>query len=247
MSQAIDKFVILSKPSTGSTLLTTTLNNYPEIRCHGEIFRTKITRIQGPVAILNQVDTKFQDDEYKLAYPFELIEEVINCDEGYKCIGFKLMLEQHPSFMAQLIQQNTDYKLILLKRHNALSVYSSREISKATGQTIVGLNGVVKKAKVEFNNTQFETFLSIYEEQYKQVKQLLANSNRKFLEIEYKDLCSGKGFKQVLNFLGCSSKDNPKILTKKRNSNKIIERFTNPEVVSAYLERKNLQKWAIEE
>ena len=244
-NQEVNKFVILAMPRTGSTLLTTTLNTHPDIACHGEIFRRNIKKIQGPVKILNKVDSEFQDEDYRIDNPFALLDNICRLEEKSTCIGFKLMLVQHPSLMENIIKDKTDFKIIFLKRDNVLSVYSSDRIAQATGQNIAGKKSNIKTAKVKFEATSFEEFLDKYESKYQHTKQLLESVNREHLELEYNDLRSPQGFEEVLRFL----KVNEEVMrtpTKKRNSDSILERFTNPKVVRDYLKSKDLQKWITE-
>lgn len=244
-NQEVNKFVILAMPRTGSTLLTTTLNTHPEITCHGEIFRRNIKKIQGPVKILNKVDSEFQDEDYRIDNPFKLLGNIFRLEEKSTCIGFKLMLVQHPTLMENIIKDKTDFKIIFLKRDNVLSVYSSDKIAQATGQNIAGRKSNIKTVKVEFDATSFEAFLNKYENKYHNTKQLLESVNREHLELEYNDLRSPQGFEKVLRFLKVSE-EVMKTPTKKRNSDSIADRFTNPEVVSDYLQSKGLQKWITE-
>lgn len=246
-NQEVNKFVILAMPRTGSTLLTSTLNTHADIRCHGEIFRVNIKKIQGPVKVLNQVESKFLDDTYRRDNPFEFLEHVFSLEERVSAIGFKLMLFQHRIVMRKIIQEQEDFKIILLRRDNVLSVYSSDKIAKATGQSIAGKKSVVKTAQVEFDVESFEAFWQDYEHEYHETKQLLESVNREYLEIEYNDLRSHQGFKKVLEFVNVSPEKRMNTFSQKRNSDLITERFSNPEIVSDYLQSKGLEKWLTEE
>ena len=147
---------------------------------------------------------------------------------------------QHPK--THIYLKGTHQGLLLSIENRATTIFKA---AQATGQNIAGKKSNIKTAKVKFEATSFEEFLDKYESKYQHTKQLLESVNREHLELEYNDLRSPQGFEEVLRFL----KVNEEVMrtpTKKRNSDSILERFTNPKVVRDYLKSKDLQKWITE-
>ena len=91
----------------------------------------------------------------------------------------------------------------------------------------------------------FENFAKRRNKQCKGIKELVENINKTFLSVEYNELRNKEGLKKVLEFLGVDPNQDLEIINKKRNSDNILDRFSNPEVVSAYLEQKGLQEWEL--
>lgn len=136
----MNKFVILTLPRTGSTLLSKSLNRHPEIFCDDEIFHfsfkdyfsknqfrfLKIPFLPKKINyVINYPATFFRLkkflDEYYTNKP----------DENFKTRGFKLMYYQ-TFYVPGLINyfKKNDVKIILLLRenifHNALSDLRAR-------------------------------------------------------------------------------------------------------------------------
>ena len=137
------KFVILSLPRTGSTLLSKSLNTHPEIFCEDEIFhfsfRDYFSSNQFRFLKIPIFPKKIN---YVINYPFTYLRLTNFLDkyfinkpgENFKARGFKLMYYQTfytPGIINYLKEKNI--KVILLMRENTLRNALSCLRAKATG------------------------------------------------------------------------------------------------------------------
>jgi len=241
------KFVVLASPRTGSSMFKAALDSHPQITCHGELLRQNIRPGSNEdKMVIKQLQEEFWDRDYRQQNPLAFFENVVMISGPSEYVGFKLMLGKKKFSLIEELTKRDDYKIILLERSNLMAIYSSNEIVKVTGQGSARKNDTIQKAQVEFSAASFEDFAQRRNRQYKKVKELLKNSNKTFLSVEYNQLRNSEGLKKVLEFLGVDPNQDLEIATKKRNSDNILERFSNPEVVNTYLEEKGLQEWAVE-
>lgn len=108
------RFIILSRSRTGSTLLLDLLKSHPNISMKGEIFQ----KLNG------QTTDRIWHDAFSRKLPF------------IKAVGFKLFY-YHPMDVSdktvwKFMRSNRDIKIIHLTRKNILNTVISREIAKKT-------------------------------------------------------------------------------------------------------------------
>ncbi|MEM9271891.1 MAG: hypothetical protein AAGA80_02845 [Cyanobacteria bacterium P01_F01_bin.143] len=250
------KFVILAMQRTGSNMLVAALNSHPNIMCHGVLLRGKGNIESGEdgipnldreeVELIKRLNQEFWNEDYRLKHQLEFLESLADLNPNVDYTGFKLMLDDRYNSAIRQVIEREDYKIILLKRNNILACYSSNEISHLTGQHHAGIEDTIKKAKVEFKLNSFERFLRKRKNKYNYARELLTSAGKDFLEIEYNQLRTQKGLQQVVNFLKISGDLELQISTKKRNSDNILERFTNPTFVDLYVKENGLQHWLVE-
>jgi len=240
-------FVILASQRTGSNMLVSQLDAYPGVRCHGELFRKKGVAKMGALKILNDLPDEYEDGDFRDASFAEYLRLVRNLSETETFFGFKLMLNQARE-ARQAIIRKSKIKIILLYRENLLSIYSSNLIAKSTGQGIARSGSKVKSEMVEFDETRFVRFCEKHRQNYQEVREDLEKyASGRFLDISYLEICKPQGITEIEAFLGLSSPPQPVApATAKRNSSRIIDRFTNPQVVVDYLERTGNSPWAEE-
>ncbi len=239
-------FIIFAMPRTGSNMLVTALNSHPAIRCHGELFVGR--DLKPGMELFDTFSTiypAFRNKEYRYKNAERLLRSFIDkCDKPR--FGFKLMLNQHPELIAEIVH-GTNWPIILLRRENELACYSSHLIAKTTGQGIARIDDNVKTAKAVFDEQQFSSFRKQRNRKYEQFSDVLAAANRTAQSIDYRSLLTGSGYAQVLKLLGVDQDFELITGTRKRNPNNVVERFTNTETVSRYLQRENLEDWSFEQ
>gem|GEM_PF-1531663 len=238
-------FVVLATQRTGSNMLVNALGTHPDIRCHGELMRRNVPDLRGALQIVKQLPEEFASEEYRHAHPYDYVATVFGLDRAAAFQGFKLMLRDNVPFRKQLIA-DPRFKKILLYRDNALAAYSSHKIARVTGQGIAGRFAEVKTAQVPFKEKEFERFMKNRKEAYKNTEKELKSGNVDFLKVEYTDMSSNYYFDNVLDFLDARPGISLIVHTQKRNTNNILDRFTNPERVIQYLKENNLENWSVE-
>lgn len=247
----VSRFVVLSMPRTGSNMLVSLLDGHPAISCFGELMRKtpqwmREQGYRGALRNLEYVDPRFREDAVRFAEPRAFVDAVIAARAATaETVGCKLMLNQHPAYLAELVDDPC-YAKILLHRANPLAVYSSGKIAKATGQGTARKGTVVKRAKVPFDKAEFQRFLSSHRRLYSDVRRRLAASGTAHLEVEYLDLIGGHAVPEIVAFLGADPAQALQPETIKRNPSDLLERFDNPDDVRAALKEMNAEEWTVE-
>lgn len=241
-------FVIFAMPRTGSTMLVSALDSHPEVKCHGELLIGKdIVPDMGLFKLFSEldIDPAYLSKEYRNENPIELLK-CFTSIAGEPSFGFKLMLNQCPRLVSDIIETSS-WPIIVLRRENELACYSSHLIAKATGQGSATLGDDLKSSKVEFDEKRFRSFGKQRRRRYREVIERLEANKRKYVSIDYRSLVSGKGYQEILEHLGVSSNVDLNTRTRKRNSNDIVARFSNPDDVRHFLFENGLMDWAIEQ
>jgi LPS sulfotransferase NodH len=120
-------FVIVADLRTGSTLLSTSLNRHPEIRCYGELFHPE----DFPD---NQLDAV---SRHELSAR-QLVDQALAAS-GFKAVGFRAMvflpLDSHPRWADawQCLAERDELRVIWLTRRDRLSQYVSMLVAEHTG------------------------------------------------------------------------------------------------------------------
>ena len=228
-------------------MLVSALDNHPRVRCHGELFRRKNLHLATDLGFLDQIDPAYKDYEFRRDNFQEYLQLVKEADGSKDLFGFKLMLGQARGVRETLIQ-DTRIKKILLSRDNLLAVFASNRIAKATGQGIVRVGDELKQAKADFDPKQFERFRGRIDSLYKQVReQLRIRPKSEWMETKYPDICSNEEIARVMRFIGADSGAAPiTVQTVKRNTDNILDRFSNPKDVLAHLEKVGRMDWVRE-
>ena len=123
------KFIILSTPRTGSTLLQAYLNQHPGIFCQGEIYNTDHLKLHGKP---QKIKREQQEDVIKFLYTYGFGLHFAKL----KAVGFKLFY-RHFSKQNRLwehIAADTSIKIIHLNRENYLKTLVSHKIARKTNQ-----------------------------------------------------------------------------------------------------------------
>ena len=161
--------------------------------------------------------------------------------------GFKLLLAHSPPVLNAIAARG--YRLIVLRRENALARYSSVQILAATqGSGRYFVRAVGKRPlqiKATFDAKAFEQFVESDIARWKHFADILERHSPPCFELEYSELVWGGGVQRVLDFLGAARRP-LKAWMEKVNSTDVVSRFTNPDLVSEYLSARGLTRWAQE-
>jgi len=212
------KFVIVCRSRTGSNMLIDLLNSNPQVRTHGEMFRT----LKG----------KSSSELYKAIFP----------DKSAKTIGFKLFyyhpLDADGSPVWNYLLNDGKIKVLHLQRKNLLKVHLSRLIAGKTGKWLIKSDSPrhsdLTEKKVSINLTEmFGDFLKT-NEQIQMIDDQF--SGHSVLTIYYEDLIKKTNLemRKVFSFLGT-----PQTITttnlEKQNPEKLSELIVNYEEVEEAL------------
>ena len=132
---AYSRFIILSQPRTGSTLLAEALNSSPEIRCFGEIFNFLWDAIDYRI---EGYDIRSADDlALRIKAPRDFLRSRIFCEHpgAIRAVGFKFHYQHYMAAPGvwQALQEDEGLSVIHLQRRNLLRVLISDKLAERTG------------------------------------------------------------------------------------------------------------------
>lgn len=211
------KFVIVSAPRTGSTLLVKTLNQVEGICCHGELLLPKHVR-----GLEDGFDTYSASPEQRQARASDLLEDRNSDPVGFvsralesaeSAVGLKVIYEdllkpRWRDVLAWLLQQS-DMHFIHLVRENTLRRYISEQVMLAGGAIHSDMGGgSTRKAQVKIDPAAFELRCKQIEAEAAAV--ISALGAKPLQRIRYEDLASRlpETINEICQFLDVSSGGN---------------------------------------
>ncbi|MCG6870479.1 MAG: sulfotransferase [Gammaproteobacteria bacterium] len=133
------RFMVLGSQRTGSTLIRTSLDSHPSIRCYGEIFLMPgIGPDSYPYYVSQSRDRKVKDLVFRRRLVRKFLHELYNNDI-FDAVGFKFMYSQAKRFPYRRAPTVVDYarehgvRIIHVIRENALKTLISRINARNTG------------------------------------------------------------------------------------------------------------------
>ena len=237
------RYVILSTPRSGSSHLVRALEAHPHVACLGELFNLNGGALRN-LGIHSQglVDRAAEDP---LGYLHELIELWSKRAEAKPVFGFKMMLHHDPRVIDHLVG-SLEWKVILLRRDNALAQWSSLRLAKMTGEW--SSKGRKRRAAkgipepetplIRFKPQAFEAFVDRIDGRYEEARRRMANHSLFEVTTEAIDDCRD----EILAFLGVDPKLAPLVETagQRQNPSSLEERFSNRDDVNRYAREHGL-------
>ena len=235
-------FVILGLQRSGTTFFRRALDDHPDIACHGELFRPGRVSTLGPPVPKGAMPDKTGRDADPVGYMDRLLSFY---DQGF--VGFKLLLAHSPPVLREVCERR--YRLIALKRENALAKYSSLAIflaMKGSGDRFTRPANLGPEAvKATFEAAGFERFQATEAARWSVFDAIRARCDPPLLDLDYAEISWGDGFDRALDFLGAARRRLDAGIVK-QNSTDIVSRFSNPDQVRDYLQRNRLEHWGLE-
>jgi hypothetical protein len=242
------KFVILSMPRTGSSMLTQWLSTHKDVRCLPAIFSDagwppKDARGEGALGwIRTHVAPEWDKLELRLAKPTKLLREIVAKSADKAAVGFKHHLGAD-EITEPILGRGAGTRKIILTRNNLLAAYSSHKVAAATGQGAARVGQSIARATVPFRPEEFSRFIAKRRELYGHARE---QARKPMMEVDYTMVRTEAGIAQIGQFLGVDPEGFGRQQTAKRNSDDIVSRFSNPEVVMNYLRQHGLERWTTE-
>lgn len=133
--EGLVRFLVLANARTGSYMLVQALNSHPKVTCFSELFNAEMDHVDFNVAGYDNHDPEarcLRDRDFQRF----LSERIIaGHPDGTRAIGFKLLYSHvwgFPGLLEHLIE-DTDLRIVHLKRRNLLRVLVSTKIAERTG------------------------------------------------------------------------------------------------------------------
>jgi hypothetical protein len=250
------KFVILTLPRTGSTLLSKSLNKHPEIFCDDEIFHFSFRDYFSP----NQfrfLKLRFLPKKinYLINYPsiyLKLPGFLTNYfknkkGEHFKARGFKLMYYQTfytPGLISYLKKNNI--KIILLLRENIFRNALSDLRARETGIYHHQENNKEQRSRMSKLNVDTNALKQRMDNIVQQNKQLEAIvKDMDYIKIRYEDFTDWNGtMNKIADFLHVSRQE-VSAGAKKLNPNALQDMISNYSEVENWLKNNNYSEFAV--
>lgn len=178
MKGSFDLFVILGDMRTGSNLLEESLNAYPGIQCHGEVFNPHFVGHAGEQSLFG---LSLGDRDRA---PLEMIARLRDRSEGLG--GFRLFPGHDPRALDRCLSDPRCAKIVLAR--NPAESYISLKIARQTGQWWMGDHARARTAKVRFDAGEFEGYLRGQQAFYGQIRRALQQSGQTAFHVHYNDL-----------------------------------------------------------
>ncbi len=207
------KFVIVSAPRTGSTLLVKTLNSLPDVRCHGELLN--LGRVAGLAdgfdaltATQPQRDARNQHlAQLRKQDPVKFVQDALSYDDAATGLKVLYLDFYHPPWKNAIdsILAMDGVKFIHLTRRNTLRRYVSEQILYAGGPNHSLPGGRSEnRLKVDIDIDAYLQRTAEIKTTAKQVASAL--ENYPVLDIVYENLADrpGETIMEICHFLGLS-------------------------------------------
>lgn len=222
-----ESFVVLAEMRTGSNLLETTLNEFPGVICHGELFNPVFINKPGTEDYLG---VTFEQRE---ADPFALLSAV-RAQGGLT--GFRLFHDHDARIRTYVLADPACAKIVLTR--NPLDSYVSRKIAAGTGQWKLHNVARLKTAQVAFDATEFEEHLTTLQSAQQDILHALQTTGQGAFYIGYDDLNDVDVLNGLARWLGVDGRiEAPSRKLKKQNPEPIEAKLTNPEALVPGLAR----------
>ncbi len=222
-------FVILAYPRTGSYLLVSILDQFPGIKCHGEIFKKE--RIELPAKTILKMKATVQTRDAK---PIVFIKRLFELTPDVHT-GFKFFANHNAELRKQLMYSNSINRVITYR--NPFDSYVSQTRAIATGSWIDKKgDSQADKPLLRFDPEQFD----------KIIRNVLANQARKkviaekrpdsTITITYDEIAAIDPVRKIAEFIGASSQ--PEVINvslHKQTTERYSELFENFDELQAHI------------
>ncbi len=189
-------FVILGTMRSGSNLLEQSLNQFPDIRCYGELFNPAF--IGAP----KDAETFGFSLSKREKSPESLLDAMIGATET-GIAGFRIFDGHDPRILDKVLQDESCAKIIL--RRDLLDSYISLKIARKTDQWLLHNAPHRKHTKVRFDAAEFAAFRQEKQAYFDRIRKILQESGQTAFDLEYpaqKDVAVLNGLARFLGAEG---------------------------------------------
>ena len=205
-------FVVLTTNRSGSEWVISTLNNFPGVSAHGELFlprpRNLDKKWDAEFAYTRYFETKFKSLTIRPFSVFSYLDALYGMAGK---VGFKLMYKQlglYPEILAYFIRNRI--RVIHLVRKNHLDVMVSYAVKAKIGQAhlLVG-QSAPDKLQVELDTRNLVRQFSWLQKQQNMAKKLLLWCKLPHLEVSYEDVVRDQAhyFSLIGDFLSINPRE----------------------------------------
>ncbi len=220
-------FTIFGVMRTGSNLLQRTLDQFPDLLCHGELFNPAfIGRVKDDEAFGFNIGRRDAD-------PDGLIEAAI-VDRPDQLVGFRLF-DGHDPRVEQGVLANSDAGKIILTR-DPLDSYISLKIARETDQWMLGKTRARRSARIRFDMEEFRDYRRRTADYYARIERTLQLGGQAAFRIRFDDITDVDVVNGLAQWLGSSHQlGSIEETIQRQNPGPIEEKVLNVEEMEAAL------------
>jgi len=217
-------------------MLTGLLNQHPDIKSYGQIFKDNDTvredmkrmgvnpynglMFDGTIEQRQLFDrleaspkkrAAEEDPSIYVENFFRVYERLMNCKYvGAKIHGGSIFIEKLTEVL-----RTRKYRVILLHRENLLRAAVSWYVAKTTDHWVARKEGQRQKLDLEIPLSHLEWFIENSRRDVRQWEAILKNNNIDYMDLTYECLCESDGIVDVFRFFGCNETYDLKSITYK--------------------------------
>jgi hypothetical protein len=226
MTRPFTHFVILGVMRTGSNLLESRLEQYPELICHGELFNP------GFIGKSGQLDMFGISVAERDANPTDLLGKMV-AQSGSNIPGFRLFDDHDPRVIRHVIRDTACAKIILRRR--PIDSYISLKIARETDQWILGGIAKRKSAIITFDAEEYAEYEQRLSAFYSGIERDIREAGQTAFTLIYEDLKSPDMLNGLARYLGTGTPlENFKEPIKRQNPEPLSSKVSNYDALLAY-------------
>lgn len=202
MTEATQRFVILSARRSGSNLLCTMIDSHPDALCHHELFNPHGT---FTALDLRGMDTPLHDIAARERDPGAYLQQVWRYTRNHACIGFKMTPEQHPDVLRSVLDDPGIAKIVL-RRNNPLRALVSERIAEITGrwEAYAGEAATSAHPRIHIESDELHRHAQRVDAFYDGLTETMQRSGQHWLELRYESLFDTAEQQRLCAYLGLS-------------------------------------------
>ncbi len=226
VDRRFDAFVLFAEMRTGSNYLEDSLNEFPDITCHGEVYNPTF------LGHHNQFELFGYDMDRRERDPVGLLDAMIAQTPGLP--GFRLFHDHDDRVVDRILPDPRIAKVILTR--NPLDSYVSRKIATATGQWRLTDAKNRKSAKVVFDTDEFTELMDRLAAFQDRLRRGLQVTGQTAFHIRYEDINDPDVLNGLATFLGSEGRvDSASKKLKRQNPGDLADKVENYEEMIAAL------------
>ena len=196
MASRFDYFVMFAEMRTGSNFLEENINEYPGLKCHGEVFNPHFIGGAKKTEMMGVTMQMRQDD------PLQLLDQMRVNTDGLP--GFRFFHDHDPRVLEHILPDPRCAKIILTR--NPVESYVSLKIASATGQWRLNDMKNAKSAKIRFERREFEDHIDQLQQFQLRLLRGMQTTGQTGFYIAYEDVRDLEVLDGLAAFLGVEHK-----------------------------------------
>lgn len=237
------RFLLLTLPRTGSTMVADWLDSHPDLTCYLGLFGRHEFRGEHHAttgALRQRLDDRWEDWAERKANCQAFAADVAANTPPCAAMGFKFHLNGPPE-VAEWVVDTPGHILIHLTRPNRLATWSSAELARQFGRNNATDANAEPQPKIDFDAAMFERHIA-QRDRHDALWRPRVQAKGGF-ESSYTRARTREGIDDLYRFLGVDPQLGGRPGVSKTNTENLLERFTNADDVLAWLEAHDRLGW----